>query len=183
MVINVSRVEVKTIIDFKTYKDYFIFNLKRRKTFIILIILGILAIVFSIINILKIVNAGDQVKFELISPLIVLFALYALYYVIYNIKIHASYKSNKVSMQTPLVYYFTDDNIQIGIEGRDEIKNRVIVKYQELKYIFETTKYFYLVLQNNKMYILKKDGFLKGTALELEAMMRAIVGLPYKKLK
>ena len=73
-------------------------------------------------------------------------------------------------------YYFNKDTIKIhNKEGTTERR------YEDLESIYETKKYYYILISRNNGYIMDKNSFKKGTEEEFNQFIRIKLNRNYKK--
>ena len=172
---------IRTVIDYPTYRNYFFFNLRRSKSFLVIVLLGVLAIVYTGVMLVLSSVRKEAITILTLAPFLVLLATYLVYFLMVIFKIKADYKKHEESFKTPLIYTFTPNHFEIGVEGAKDPTNRVIVKYDRLKGVFDGPNIYYLVLNDKKVYMVSKD-FIAGSSLELIAILRTLTGLYYRKM-
>ena len=172
---------LKTVIDFPTYRDFFFFNLRKRKSFYFILILGILGIVYTGVMIWYYSSKGETLTLNTLLPFIILVAAYFIYFIIFMATAKSSYKKNEETFKTPLLYAFMPNWLEIRIEGAQDKNNYKRVNYDEIKAAYDGEEVIYLILKDKKMLIVKKE-FLQGDTMGVAKILMSIPGILYRKI-
>lgn len=171
---------VRTMVTYAMYKDYYSYNFKKRKSFILLIVLAVIAILYTAYVIIATLNKGDPLTFENMLPFIILFLVYIAYFIIYKVQLKTSYNKMRQTFMTPLLYEFYNNEMQIRVEG--QAGEAVKVPYSAIKLVLERPNCWYLVQGSGQSYIVGKE-IVKGSLKDIMITLRKIVGTNYKKVK
>ena len=176
-----DKITNKTVIDFKTFRDYYFLNLRRNKLVLFFSILGAIATIMIgvalVYNLINYFFNGEVLSFKTFQPIIILGIIYVVYYGFIYFRILSTYHTNKSSFQHPIVYTFEENRLLVSTQGAHG-KEKLILPYQDIIGIYENKKYMVIALTNNRSTLVRKDAFSQEErsiiSTKMKEMMDAI---------
>lgn len=161
----------KTKYDKKTYNEYLEFhkNTFSSKYMFFTIIVGLLFF-FCFAMQIKYHYYGTAICFLVIFCI---FIFWRLFHPIYEVK--KEFKSKKISQEQVFTFKFYEKYFTI-CHNMDYSK----MKYHKLHKIYETNKFFYLYIDNERAFLVNKDGFIRGSSSDFSKFIQKRCLFKYK---
>ena len=175
-------IRVETVIDYPTYRDYFLHQItttKRMRLFFVLS--GVAALLMAASFILAWSNETALTVWDYV-PLLILVGVYLFYGLFFGLMTKRQYERNKETFTFKTEYFFHTDHVSITGDGHQE-EAGLQVPYDQFGAAVETVRYIYLYVDVQRCYILRKDGIELGRLDELRELLKATIKGPYQQSK
>ena len=174
-----ARVEAKVKIDYKDYRDFYLYSLMTNKSIKSFLIVFCLALLVSLgLTIFTVINKmGNLVFGDFILP-IVFTGLILCYGVIFFSSTFLTYRKGRETFALTTYYFFEEDKIVYSLDENKNITRQV--RYKDLSEVVETKKAFYIYVDRSKSFLVIKSKITKGQPNDLANMLLKKTKCPYK---
>lgn len=153
-----KRILARVKYNVKAHKDFYLFHLTHKSSFIYLMPILMLFMLLLMMN-----NGGGLGTF---IGFIIFTALLMGSYLFFsvNMNVKRDYKERKNTVETIEI---TKDNIT-RVEERDGVvTGRDIIGWYQIMNAYEVKKYFYIYTSNDRGFIIQKNEFIEGTSEQM----------------
>ncbi|BDF57637.1 hypothetical protein CE91St36_04540 [Christensenellaceae bacterium] len=188
-----QEIKFTTTTNYQIFKDYWMFSLFEKKgpsgkmnafakfVTVLCILVGI-AVVLIICNYALLDNAMGVVPVILLGAVAAAFA--SCYITVTRTQPKRQYKTIKEAVENPQKYTFSDTQMQVReYDAEEERETLAEFRYDDLAYIYETPKAFYLFISDMNAFLIPKEQLTDISPSEFAAFLKEKTKERYLKSK